>query len=99
MTTKLYAFWKHDTFPYVLGAPVDRINRYGNIEAEGYAGMSFSPIKLLPREDGEKLQKDLDDFQAEYRKALAGLNDNFNHRLNSLSTNAGIGAVAPIKEK
>lgn len=98
MDAKLYAFWKYDSFPFVLGGPVKRINQYGNVEPENYPGMTFSPIRLLPLEDGLKLKETFDSLEGEYRKALVDFNNEFAVKLNRISVNAGLGELQKTKK-
>jgi hypothetical protein len=54
---RLYAFWRYDQFPYVLGGAVVQMHADGLVETENYGrGAHFRPIKLtLPAELGAAL--------------------------------------------
>jgi len=70
ITKKLYAFWKYDTFPYVLGGEVKDINNKGLVYIVSYLGW-FKPIIILPLEDGkiihEKIKSISDDYTNEMK--------------------------------
>jgi hypothetical protein len=68
--TDLFAFWRYDLFPYVLGAPVMEMNEIGWIKAQGYGGRWFKPTKLLPLEAGWKLRKQLMQLEHDQRQKL-----------------------------
>ena len=55
----MYAFWKYDTYPYLLGGVVNgELLSGGRVKVEGYGpGHTFAPIKLLPDAEGEALHK------------------------------------------
>lgn len=66
---RLFAFWKYDTYPYVLGAEVVEIKDSGRIVAKGYEGYaSFKPILLLPLKEGEKRWAELKKLREEYKQ-------------------------------
>lgn len=72
----LYAFWKYDLFPYVLGAPASRMRSNGAVYVGSYQGYVY-PILLLPIEDGELLHKRLKQLTKEYSKAHQDLEKKF----------------------
>lgn len=68
---KLYAFWKYDLPPYLLGGEVEEVDKDGLVTiANGYDGMKFSPVKIVPLEKGIKLQKKLDKATAQYNNEI-----------------------------
>jgi hypothetical protein len=68
--TDLFAFWRYDLFPYVLGAPVTEMDEIGWIRAKGYNGRWFKPTKLLPLADGKELWKRILKVQEHQRQKL-----------------------------
>ena len=60
MKHKLYAFWKHDVPPYVLGGEVTEIKSNGRVCVKGFTGCSFLPLQILPLEEGRAKQKEID---------------------------------------
>lgn len=60
MKYKLYAFWKHDIPPYVLGGEVTEIKSNGRVCVKGFTGYSFLPLQILPLEEGRAKQKEID---------------------------------------
>lgn len=80
MNKKLYAFWKYDCYPYLLGAPVVEFRDDGFITAEGYRGCRFKPIKILPLEAGKALKAKLDALEQEYNEQQRALHETFRKR-------------------
>jgi hypothetical protein len=67
MNQELFAFWRYDTFPYVLGGTVTKMLPSGRVETVEYGpGHSFMPIKILPRADGAALWQKLENLRSEY---------------------------------
>ena len=80
---KLFAFWKYDQFPYLLGAPVSKINEKGMWHAPNYQ-MWFRPQKLLPIKQGEELKEKLEKLDKEYKKEHKLVDEKFNKLLEEL---------------
>ena len=72
--TGLFAFWRYDQYPYVLGAPVTKMDDEGRVYVPDYQGW-FTPIKILPLQKGKKLldalQNREDGLESQRRRALA----------------------------
>lgn len=67
---KLFAFWKYDGFPYMLGAEVVRFTENGRVVAKGFEGYAtFEPIAIIPLDRGLELKAKLEKLRAEQRKA------------------------------
>ena len=66
---KLFAFWRYDQFPYVLGAEIEYINDDGFVRAKGFGGMMFRPIKIVPIAAGEQINAKLKKLEADERYA------------------------------
>lgn len=64
---KMYAFWKYDLPPYLLGGEVEEIRPDGVARIKGYTGW-FRTVKIVPLEKGIKLQKKLNKAKAKYMK-------------------------------
>ena len=78
---KMFAFWKYDLFPYVLGGEVEKMDERGCVETKNYGpGRWFTPIKLLPVEPGRALLAKLEALEAEHDEALTALNNDFTVR-------------------
>ena len=85
MKLKLYAFWKYDLFPFVLGGTVTDIRSNGSVETEGYGqGFYFKPFMIVPNEDGKVIMAKLRNLQDEYRIAQVKLNNEFMNRRNAI---------------
>lgn len=67
--TDLFAFWSYGLFPYVLGGKVVEMDEDGCVRTEEYGGMTFKPIKLMPRAAGEKLMEKIKALRAEQYEA------------------------------
>lgn len=66
MQDKLYAFWKYDMPPYLLGGEVEEV-KDNMVRVKGYTGW-FKTIKIVSLEKGIKLQKKLNKAKAKYMK-------------------------------
>lgn len=53
---KMYAFWKYDIPPFLLGGEVKEIQEDGCVSVVGYTSR-FKPVLIVPIEKGIKLQK------------------------------------------
>lgn len=69
MENKLYAFWKYDRPPYLLGDEVSQVHEDGSVSVVNYT-YRFKPVVILPLEKGLKLQKKLNKANAKYKKAV-----------------------------
>lgn len=66
MNKKLYAFWRHDQFPFVLGGEITNMRSDGAVETVGFGkGAWFSPVKIIPLEEGRILAMRLKQLQAQ----------------------------------
>jgi hypothetical protein len=68
--TDLFAFWRYDLFPYVLGAQVIEMRADGWVSTKGYGHYWFKPTKLLPLVEGKKLWERLLELQTNQRQKL-----------------------------
>lgn len=85
MTNKLYAFWRNDVYPYVLGGPVTKMDEEGRVQTRNYGpGHWFTPIKLLPHKSATKLLEELAKLREEYLQALSVLNADYRGRVTQL---------------
>lgn len=67
----LRAFWAYDQFPYVLSGEVLEIHAGGKVSTKEYSpGYRFTPLVMLPSEEGLAVKTQLDFLAAEYREAL-----------------------------
>ncbi len=67
---KLYAFWKYDVFPYILGGHITRISSNGSVETKEYGpGNYFKPFKIVPAKTGEKLHIEIKKSEKDFRLA------------------------------
>lgn len=68
---KLYAFWRNDTFPYVLGGKVTNMDDFGNVQVEGYSSYKFKPIRLMPAGAGAELHTKIKAVATAHKAAMA----------------------------
>ena len=71
----LYAFWKYDLYPYLLGGAVSHMD-YDRVYVESYQGW-FKPIFLLQAESGKQILDGLKQLDREYAAAKKDLHDDF----------------------
>lgn len=87
ITQRLYAFWKYDLFPFVLGGEITSMTSDGKVETVGYGkGYYFNPFKIVPLTEGKRIAKELEILRAEHQKATAKFNQEFNARVASIIT-------------
>ncbi len=81
MKQTLYAFWKHDQFPYTLGGTVVKMDEEGRVETVEFGkGYWFKPCKLLPLEQGKELNARLKKLEGEYREAVRAVGKTYNEK-------------------
>ena len=70
MEQKLMGFWIDKEYPVtrILSSEIIRITSKGNIQCKGYDGMVFTPILILPYDEGLQLKHKLDDNYLNYRE-------------------------------
>ena len=85
MKQKLYAFWKHDIPPYVLGGEVTEIKSNGRVCVKGFTGYSFLPLQILPLEEGHAKQKEIDLALKNYKKTIKKAEDELRSHTKQLS--------------
>lgn len=68
---KLYAFWKYDIPPFLLGGEVTEVREDGYVTIKGHEGYKFKSELIVPLEKGIKLQKKLDKANAKYKQTIA----------------------------
>jgi hypothetical protein len=84
---KLFAFWRYDLFPYVLGAPFEKMDDKGRVFAEGYNGC-FIPLKILPLEPGKALKNKLNGLRDLEKAAHKKVDKDFKEKLKELMPEA-----------
>jgi hypothetical protein len=77
MEPKLFAFWRYDTFPYVLGAEITKMKDGGQVQPVGYGGGYVVPIKILPLAAGKSLWDRLKQLQSNYDGEQSRLKTSF----------------------
>ena len=85
MKQKLYAFWKHDIPPYVLGGEVTEIKSNGRVCVKGFTGYSFLPLQILPLEEGRAKQKEIDLALKNYKNTIKKAEDELRSHTKQLS--------------
>lgn len=51
----MFAFWRYDLYPYVLGGEFDAMNDAGYVRVPSYGNGWVMPIKILPVKKGKEL--------------------------------------------
>lgn len=74
---RLYAFWRYDLFPYILGGEVVSMTDAGLVKIKEYGGSAFRPVLILPYDAGIEIHEKLRLLDDRYRKALRELNAGF----------------------
>lgn len=82
---ELYAFWRYDQFPYVLHGNVVDLRRDGCVRVEGYLTTAFYPLLLLPKEEGQKLGREINKLRAEHRAAREEFEKEWRVRLRTIT--------------
>lgn len=77
-----WAFWRYDHFPYTLSGPVTQIHDdNGNVSVEGYDGMTFKPLALIPGKRGEELHQWLKAAATSYQEMTESLENSMRDAL------------------
>lgn len=74
---KLYAFWKSDVCPYLLGGVVKRFYPDGRIEPKGMPGFRMKPLIILPDGAGEEALKRIRALKEQFITAEKDLKRDF----------------------
>src|SRR6185369_9134301 len=91
MTKRVFAFWCHDTFPYLLGGEVSDISENGRVETVEYGrGFWFQPVFILPLEKGRQVLKDLGGLRVRHDDALSEIRGKFYEERNEYLAKKGI---------
>lgn len=80
----LWAFWRYDLFPYLLGGRVTKSYASGTVKVEGYGDHTFRPKMLLLGKEGEELCDKLKALTAERDDMLKGVEATFRKKLDAL---------------
>lgn len=68
---RLFAFWRYDLFPHVVGGEVTQMRDDGRVETREYGqGSWFRPFLLLPLQAGKAKLAELKALSAEREEAL-----------------------------
>lgn len=70
--TGLFAFWRYDQYPFVLGAPVTEMDDEGKVYVPNYQGW-VKPLKLMPLKKGKELLEALKGAEGLERQRKAAL--------------------------
>jgi len=81
---KLFAFWRYDLFPYVLGGEFEEMTDDGLIKAISYGNACFRPFKILPVGPGQKLLAKLMELREDHASAIEEVNQDFKSQLDEI---------------
>lgn len=90
MTQRLYAFWKYDRPPHYLGGEVIEMHENGRVSVDGYGGKTFQPAKIVPYEQGVKIQRELEKLENDYTDRITLLNEEIKSSANNLISGKSI---------
>lgn len=80
----LFAFWRYDLYPYVLGGVVDMMDDNGLVRVPSYGKAWFRPIVLYPIKKGKALLEKLkhpNGLETQRRHALEKFEDEWDAKL------------------
>lgn len=66
---KLFGFWRYDSYPYILGASIERFTPGGYIVPADFGGRCYKPILILPFNEGKILRERLKNLEVGYERA------------------------------
>jgi hypothetical protein len=69
----LYAFWEYDQPPYLLGGIVERFADSGRVKVQGYGGMLFKPVAIIPDRAGKEARERILRLREKYYKSEKAL--------------------------
>lgn len=75
---QLFAFWRYDLFPYVLGGRITKMREGGAVETEEYGRVrTFVPFKILNLEEGKRVLAELENLRNQHDRAMEKLKAEF----------------------
>lgn len=80
----LYAFWRYDLYPYILGAPVEKIEDNGTVIPPSYGGFRYKPFFVTSFKNGVALKAQLENLTLLQKEAINAVNADFGARLDDL---------------
>jgi hypothetical protein len=79
MPDKMMAFWRYESFPFVLCGKIVKMKGDGKVETEEYGpGFWFKPIKIVPYDEGLMIKNRLKKLTQRYHTELDKFKDGFN---------------------
>ena len=81
---RLYAFWPHDQYPFVLGGEASKMRPDGYVYIESFRGW-FKPLRMFPVATGHEIHGKLKTSEDEYKKARAEFDISWGIRADQLS--------------
>ncbi len=79
---KLYAFWKYSDFPFVCGGTVTEMNVDGRVQTEEHGkGHWWTPIKILPAEQGAGLHQTLRELDLQMKNEITNIKLRYRQQL------------------
>lgn len=83
-TEELYAFWRYDCPPFVLGGKVKEIKDNGDVIINAYYPRVFTPIAILPLEKGLMLQEKINNIDAKYKAIIQNAKQELNNNIDNI---------------
>lgn len=63
---ELYAFWRYDVDPYILGAKIEEFLDDGTVVPVGYQGAKVRPVVILPGEAGKNALEKIKELHTDF---------------------------------
>lgn len=82
----MYAFWKYDHYPYLLGGKVTCFDvKFDTVQTEVTGpGYNFKPVLMVPDNIGKQLLIALENLKTDRENAYKALNDSYRSKLDTL---------------
>jgi hypothetical protein len=75
---KLFAFWRYDAYPFVLGGEITKMREDGAVEVQGFgSGFWFHPFKIVPLAEGERIKRELESLERALKAEIKKLQVEF----------------------
>ena len=90
MDQRLMAFWKYDTYPFLLWGEVDKIDHNGNVQTKEYPHYRFPPVKVFDYDQGMVIAGQLEVLKNEYQSKLSEIGSEYGDKLNKILKKYGL---------
>lgn len=77
----LIAFWKYDSFPFLLHGEVEEIKTRGLVSIKKYGRQLFRPVLILPENEGKEFIESLEELTNDHAAELQAVKTKFRNKL------------------